>query len=415
MNNNVYLRQTDKFSQMLFRVLIVLIWTQNTVLGFVSEVIERLPLVGLLAPMFIPTLMILLIVLSHQHIFKYIKSIDVLLYLCVVLVTIGSIVFCKMNSSHVEAITFDFLILTFPMYFIGLSFNIEESKTDLFWASLASVLATMAYQFYYIYSGREFDGNSSMHTAYWLLPSTLYLVAYAMNHKQKIYFLLAIISSACMLLFGSRGPVLALVIFWVLCIFKELISMKSKSVKVLYILLISICLFMVFHKDNFLNILESISEFVGNLGFHTRIFDYLIEENIADNSGRSALHNVVIQKIFENPLFGYGMMSDRIFINELQNFNGINVSAYVHNLFLEIYCHWGLLLGTLILSVIILRPIKSLFVCNSKEKFYFILMLICCVFVKLFVSGSYLYEANLYFLLGIATNRVTKRIEPDLS
>ena len=181
MNNNIYFKQTDKFSQIFFRMLVVFIWTQHTVLGFVSEVIERLPLVGFLAPVFVPTIILAAIILSHRHIFRYVKSRDVLIYLCVVKITLGSIVFCKINSSHIEAIAFDFLILTFPMYFIGLSFNIEESETDLFWASLVSVSATMAYQFYYVYSGRAFDGNSSMHTAYWLLPSVLYLAAYAMK------------------------------------------------------------------------------------------------------------------------------------------------------------------------------------------------------------------------------------------
>lgn len=409
MNNNVYLKQTDKFSQMLFRVLIVLIWTQNTVLGFVSVVIARLPIVGFIAPFFIPTIILLSLVLSYRHLLKYIKSIDIVIYLCVIAVTLGSIVFCKTSSSYVAAIAFDFLILTFPMYFIGLSFNLEESKTDLFWASLVSLLATMAYQFYYIYSGRSFDGNSSMHTAYWLLPSVLYLAAYAMNHKQKIYFLLAVISSVCMLLFGSRGPILILVVFWALCIFKELVSIKSKGVKFLYIGLISICVFLVFYKDNFIKILEFMSEFVGNLGFHTRIFDVLIKGNAMDDSGRGALQDIIIGKISENPLFGYGMMSDRIFINELQNFSGINLFAYVHNLFLEIWCHWGVILGTLILLVVISIPVRSLYICKNKEKFYFILMLICYVFIKLFISGSYLYEANLYLLLGISVSRESRR------
>ena len=59
MNNNIYFKQTDKFSQIFFRMLVVFIWTQHTVLGFVSEVIERLPLVGFLAPVFVPTIIFL--------------------------------------------------------------------------------------------------------------------------------------------------------------------------------------------------------------------------------------------------------------------------------------------------------------------------------------------------------------------
>ena len=152
-------------------------------------------------------------------------------------------------------------------------------------------------------------------------------------------------------------------------------------------------------SDQFLQLVKIIADFFEDIGFSTRVFDMFLQGAFVESEGRELLYSKIIDAIKENPIIGYGLMGDRPIIG-----------FYVHNLFLEVLCHFGVALGSIILLLIVGIPCRALSKCRKTDAFVFILMLMCIVFVKLMFSGSYLDEPYLFFLIGVSIS-VNRRIE----
>ena len=99
----------------------------------------------------------------------------------------------------------------------------------------------------------------------------------------------------------------------------------------------------------------------------------------------------IINLIKTKPLTGYGIMADRFYL----------IDSYAHNLFLELWVHFGVFFGSLIAFAFIYLPAKNLKKLDDSTKM-FIVMLMCMLFSKLMFSGTYLTERYLYLMLGIS-------------
>jgi O-antigen ligase len=126
-------------------------------------------------------------------------------------------------------------------------------------------------------------------------------------------------------------------------------------------------------------------------GFSTRIFQYLLEGEFSVSNARSVLADTVVQAIWEKPIFGHGLMGDRV----------VTGGYYAHNILLEFLCHYGVFIGSFLLVAAFMIPTVATFRSRKKESFHFLLMMTCLVFIKLMMSGSYLLEADFFLLLGL--------------
>ena len=380
-----------------YRILLALLWTQYTILRLVSAFIERLPVVGVLADMFIPVCIIFAILASLPWFSKYVRGKDIFAYVGLCLLVLFTMIFFPKTITYLETDWWNILVMAAPFYIVGVSFSHKISSRDLFWCSVLGVIAVFAYRLYLIGAGKAPE-NDDMDAAYKLLPSVMYLIYYAYIKKRKKYWVIAIASSLFMFVFGTRGPILCILIYIIALMMYGV--MKERSIKKMIALSgIIVLMISVFSQDElFISLSLKLSDTLERLGFSSRIFDYYLAGEAAQSKGRELLAQQAIEAISQRPVAGYGFTGDRYLLG-----------IYVHNFILEIWLHFGIILGSLLLLslfvIIIVALAKTI---KSRRAFTFVLMLVCMMFVKLLLSSTYTIEPYFYFMIGVCVSTIRK-------
>lgn len=378
----------------LFRVLVVVFWTQNTVLNFVIEVIERMPIIGHFASFILPVFTGFLIVASSSYIFKRIYRQDILLYVAVILVILCTLHLYPDSSEYIFP-EFGRIIKAVALFYLGAAYDHNESKRDLFFCSLLGVGISFLYQMYVLSTGRVL-ADDNMNTAYNVLPSVMYLIYWAFCSKKMLHWIVAIGGVLLVFVFGTRGPIIAIFAYLGICAVYYILKIENVLIKV-FLILLSVALIVYISSQNRIIVWASMmAEWFGELGFSTRIFDFVIEEELGYASGRDVLTEKVWLAIKRNPFRGYGFMGDRSI-----------VGIYVHNILLEMMCSFGIINGLALFLMVLLTPLVAI---NQFRKdhsvAFFLIMYFCIVFIKLFFSGSYVYDQSFYLLLGLCVGAI---------
>lgn len=386
----------SRCSEFFFRAFFILFWAKNTVFGYIVQVLRRLPFIsGIVEPIYtaiIPVILILVAIFSIPYLRRHIRLVDLVLYVVCLLFVLFTMIIYESNAVFIGEHWTRILIAAVPMYFIGISFDFKKIKKDLFFWSLLGVLCSFLYQLYFVSTGRQII-EDNMDASYNVLPSILYLFYWAISYHKIRYWLISFVGLLLCFTFGTRGPLLICLIFVLGGILFKLIWSKAVFTKIFVTTVALLLSLLLFYGDNLIKIIEWLSCLVENLGMSTRIFDLFLEGEIANSSGRDRLAEKVITAILQEPILGYGIMGDWV----------ITGHVYVHNIFLEMWCQFGLILGTFILAVVIVLPLYVMFkYLWKKDDFLFMFMLFCMVFVKLMLSGTYLTETYFFLLLGLS-------------
>lgn len=219
------------------------------------------------------------------------------------------------------------------------------------------------------------ESTYSMSFGYSFLLPTLFLF-----HQDKLVDkVLSLLLFLMILADGSRGPVIVCVLFYM---YELLFATKAKSkVKVLALLgVLVVAGIWVFTKSDYL---ESSRTLI--LAMNGELVSY--------DSGRSEMLYVpAIKKIDESPVLGWGVGSDR----DLLGF-------YTHNVFLEVFMHYGYFGGGILFLVFFFYCIRAF---NKKKRLALqggrplYIMLFLFGFMPLLVSGSYLISFHFAVLIG---------------
>lgn len=379
-----------------FRILLALLWTQYTVMTFVRAVVQRIPYLSVFADYIVPMAIVLALIVSIPWFIKSVRGVDVLLYLGLVILVIFTVVVFKNNAEIIEEQWWRILISSAGFYFVGLSYSHKNCSRDLFWCSAASVSLVFLYQLFKIRSGVVLE-EDNMYVAYNLLPSAMYLVYYASIKLRKKYWLIAIASALTMFVYGTRGPILCIIVYVALYLIHRFSKTTSKRKLILILIGLFALALVLVYDDLFIKIASVISNIFERFGFSTRIFDFYVSGDVAVSKGRDYLTNQVLEAISKNPFIGYGFTGDQYLLG-----------VYCHNLIYEMWCHFGVILGSLILLGLAGITITALIKSRSNKKiFFFVVMLISMIYVKLMLSNSYTLEPYFYFMLGVfvAVNR----------
>lgn len=386
----------SRCSEFFFRAFFILFWAQNTVFIYIVQVLRRLPIIsGIVEPIYtaiIPVILILVALFSIPYLRRHIRLIDLVLYVVCLLFVLFTMIIYESNAVFIGEHWTRILIAAVPMYFIGISFDFKKLKKDLLFWSLLGVLCSFLYQLYYVSTGRQII-EDNMDASYNVLPSILYLFYWAISYHKIRYWLISFVGLLLCFMFGTRGPMLICFIFVLGGILFKLIWSKAVFTKIFVTTVALFLSLLLFYGDNLIKIIGWLSRLVENLGMSTRIFDLFLEGEIVNSTGRDRLAEKVITAILQEPIWGYGIMGDWV----------ITGNIYVHNIFLEMWCQFGLILGTIILAVVIGLPLYVMFkYLRKKDVFLFMFMLFCMVFVKLMLSGTYLTETYFFLLLGLS-------------
>ena len=374
----------------MFRFLVLVFWTQHTILKYVEEVFERLPFVSRFAPFVIPVLFMSLLALSLPYIVRQLRKADVLFALSVVLVVVMTLLIYPDSKEYISPQLWRIFGMSVPLYFVGVIYDNEETKKDLFWCSLVGVLVAFLYQLYSLASGRVLESDN-MNASYNVLPSVIYLIYWAITNNGTKNWLIALAASALPFIFGTRGPIIAIAVFCAIGLIYRFSKIKNIAVKIVLILIVCVIAVYISTGNRILEWAEILSKRFGEIGFSTRIFDYLIEEQLAESVGRENISDAIWKAIKQNAISGYGFMGDRSI-----------TGGYAHNIVLEYWCSYGFFAGSAAVVLTALVPMKAMLRSKGTDVFWLIMMLSCMVFIKLMVSSSYVFEPYFYLLLGLS-------------
>ena len=385
----------------MYKLLFMMLWIESTLYAVFYQVVNRLPVISDFSELVLPFLIILFSVVSFVYIFKNVKIGHVLTVAFFGIAVLMTMLFAGVETQgYLDGATIQGIFGVLLFVFVGAAFDLEKNERLLFWLSLATVVGSIFYQ---ILLSSVYDRLSSynMGAAYTAFPACVYLIYYAFTNKHLLHGIAAIVGCGFVVSCGARGPILCLMVVAVFLCIRVVLSIKSSAKKTIMFIILFGVVFL-FANERFLYpIIQSMADWFGNIGASTRALDMIIEENAMYDSGRSKFIVKSLEYINENAIFGMGMMSDRVILD----------GKYMHNILYEMWCNFGVIIGTVVFLAIVIIPIVAIIKSNNKKEKMFIFAFASAFVIKLFLSSSYLLEEFLFFILGYSISIICRKTD----
>lgn len=296
------------------------------------------------------------------------------------------------NQMCMKELIVPIFFMSFPMLVLSMSIV----KLELFYEFMIKA-SFIIFVFGVILGMQILVGSVSIGTYsgplsnYMLIPTIVFLNQFFIKYNVKS-LIISIISIAVIVLLGSRGAILGIVVF---ILIKSLLKQSIKNYKSLMIR-VSVLLIFLFATINFNKIIEYVFNMLNSRGIYSRTVVLLMQDDI-HLSGREYIYKTIIEWISQHPIVGFGIAGDRRIL--------AGNAVYSHNFILEIIGNYGVPIGIFILFTLISLIVKSI---TMKAYFKSELVLIwCCLgFIHLMVSSSYLIEMKFWILMGLLINGI---------
>ncbi len=334
----------------------------------------------------------------------------------VVTIVISSLITILFKSSatiFLLNVHFKFLILTLP--WIIVSSGLRDYYQFYKYLYFSSFIILISFFLIYLINPQNIFQEYSYNQdhAYLLLVPAIVFIDSSYYEKKFSSFIFLFITAITLVLIGARGPVLSLILFFLIIL---IVNIK-KGNPILFFLSITTFFILVLIIMNSFGIVNHLIEFARKNGLSSRVLERIIEGNFLIDKTRVELYSIGINIMFSNPLLGTGIGYERILIwRNIGSINNISdaIGWYPHNIFLEIFLHYGILIG-LSLIFLFFYSLNSIYrnKINKIEK-RVLLIFIGIGFIPFLFSGSYIESSNFFFLLGLIiyqynTSSLTKR------
>lgn len=378
-----------------FEVMLWMLWSSTILMKYVRAVILRVPMICDF-PDVVMTIIYATAILLAIRDFQ-VSTKDVLLVLILYGVFVLECLTRGQTNVYLEKYYFEFPFKTVPLYLVGVSLAMNKNKGEiidhLYIISMITLPICFAYN---MILGSPMDEIASkyqgnMDLAYHLLPHCCLIAYYARKKPNILNIALTIFGAFYLMLLGTRGAALMLL----LCIgWSFVLGQNSKKVFARIIVLCSVVVAFImspFYKAFILWMYKMAQ----NLGLSIRIFDKLLSAGQIDSSGRNILAEALLASVNEHCLFGTGLCSDRMI-----------VGVYAHNIALELWVEFGVIIGTVILVALVVTFLWGYIESSSSAEKGLIITLICSSFLKLFLSGSFMDDRWFFALIGICVGAI---------
>lgn len=244
----------------------------------------------------------------------------------------------------------------------------------LLWVSRISPLLALMYVWGRQNLPIELSDTYSMSFGYSMLLPTGFLFV----QKYWADRALSVLMFIMILLAGSRGPIIVLLLF-VMADVLFLSNAKRKIKTTVSIVVIALfCIPLTYNYFDFESS-RTLTLFSSN-------------EAISHDSDRDILYEKAQKAIMDSPLFGHGIGSDRKI-----------VGSYCHNIFFEVTLHYGFFISGLLFLLLTYTVIYLYLHPNILEPYggrRLFVMIFLYGFIPKLVSGSYLIDFSFAFMLG---------------
>ena len=239
----------------------------------------------------------------------------------------------------------------FRYFIVGLFLIPNEETVDLIGKVSCLAVLVESLFVYYILRGSDLQSDDDMSRAYFILLNVLLVINYAFDKKNLVAIVFSVIGILFLASMGSRGPVIITLAFIACKIFQASMG-KGHGMVVVFVVLVLIWFVNSDYWNTFLLFIKGVIE---SLGLSTRVIDLAIQdETLTYMSERDEIADLVVSKIKERPLTGWGVYGE-------WQFNGWSA----HNMYLEILDHYGVILGGMMIIWILFINIKAFL--SSKE------------------------------------------------
>lgn len=310
---------------------------------------------------------------------------------CVMLITyIGSIVLhpdviSLISYEGYQSIALGFLLLVLVAGLDNYQYLYECLK-KVYWIA---ILCGCIHLFFSEKTGVYSIWMSDMTAGYSMLIITLFAIDY--SFQNKIAIIPSVVACVSIVGMGSRGPVLMVMIFGIVCIFRYAKDTKKKLALILTIAVLGY----VIVSGLYLDWLLRLSTLLKTRGYTLASLEKILNYQDFSN-GRSDIWNLLIQQITDHPILGNGIFADR-----QENM------AYAHNMITEMLFDYGIFLGSIWVVWICIKTFRTIIVAIvSGNDCYLSIVLIVIIgaFGKLMLSSSYLIDPLFYFAIGLLCN-----------
>lgn len=396
-------------AEFLYKSLVVAAFCYNSLLPYATQVFIRLPFIGIIGEYIVPMCMALLIVINVLYTrrlvnLEKIRVFDFIFVLLILQSLLASYVFYPdnreyFNEHNIKAVFFEAI----PFFIIGLSFQSDKDTLKwLIYASYVAIAINIAYVFYYM-TTRTMNSDE-MYYAYLLLPHVMLVMMHMFSHSKNFMILLIKLATTIagiiyIFAMGSRGPILIVFVF-----FSALIWTKS-HIRLgwrlfISLLVVSIITFVVV-SGTYFQLFQKIRVIMNNFNLSTRIIDFLLNKQfVSETSNRNILYSIMINKIEEKPLLGYGVFGEWQFIN---------YSA--HNIYLELCMHYGLIFGTCLLFIYLVIVLRAYIRSENQNGKDLIILFSVFTIIRGIFGGDY-FSYHFMFLLGLSLHELRNNMHP---
>ena len=379
-----------EFSNIYFACLLVMVWGMRFIDSYLRIFISKLPFLSDISSLVIPFLTVIFLCLSFNYIMKSIKPSDIIFVLGLGFIYVINLALFEKNFSYLFSKAFGLWLVAIPLYFVGLRIDM---KRDLSVLRIVSILNILGYTAVSLLNDSFLASVSGgdMYLAYNLLPHVCLLIYYGFSHKRIVDKVFAVLGFCMILFLGNRGSMMCMFAFILLYL---LFFRYYKHPVIVYGTLVC-------GGGVLLNFYYPIVKIVRDLAFRwgvsTRVFDRILDGSFFVSVGRNNIKDKLLQAISDKPFIGYGIGSDYTIAGN-----------YAHNLILELWTAFGLFIGSLVVAALLWVLIRAIRKSTTEYEKTFVLLLSCCVVMKLMMSGTYLDEPYFFFLIGICVGLVRK-------
>lgn len=377
-----------------FNILVCVVWGQ-TLLSFVRPVLNMVPIIRNFTDFLMPLFVIVPLFFALPYILKKLKIFDYLFYAIILLIYLFNFSLYPENTEWLTNRAYPFLCLVLPVYFIGRLINLEHVEKGL---TIISYMVIYIFALYYLFyiggvSKADSDVDYNMGASYNILPHVILVLWQTMKRFSRFNIITALLGVTMIFSFGTRGPLVCSISF--ILIYVLFIAKFRHQIRVKTIIAFIGMLFLMFLTP----IMLGIQYLLTSIGMSTRITDFYFESSLDVSLGRDYIKETLYDVMqSENYFFGHGILSSYNYVD-----------TYPHNLYLELVFSFGYIPGILLLLLLTTMFIVAYKKFNNTDIRSFLCVLMCASVIKLFMSGSFLYEDLLFFLIGYCVNIINER------
>lgn len=333
------------------------------------------------------------------------KTKDFLLWYCFVLFSWLSSWIFHIDYTKIwigEAV--DIFIHALPYYMIIQNItDWSEAKDIMYKSAWITVVIMLLYSIMELYTEQLFAQTKYTQFSGIITAGAAILCFIAFLDRKKIFYLfMASLAFGMIVLFGARMPIICFGT-GVFLYFMEELRRKGRHFRILSKRNAWIGIWGIFLLIGYIAAIYNLRiNSIESLGAGQRILWQISNGQFFKSDGRLQIYVASIESILEQPLCGYGIVADRIPIVQSVYNNEISfIGTYAHNLFLELWLQYGLVLGSVLIGIIILSCVLLLTKNMHYDQKIIAIYAIAMTFGILMFSGPVFSRREFWMMMGL--------------